>query len=48
MKKARVPSRLLKRNGSAENGAETEVPDHVKKLIELRKPKESISKDDAG
>jgi len=38
----------IKRNGSAENGAETEVPDHVKKLIELRKPKESISKDDAS
>ena len=38
----------IKRNGSSENGAETEVPDHVKKLIEQRKPKESISKDDAG
>jgi len=38
----------LKRNGSAENGTETEVPDHVKKLIEQRKPKESISKDDEG
>ena len=38
----------IKKNGSAENGTETEVPDHVKKLIEQRKPKESISKDDAG
>jgi len=38
----------IKRNGNSENGAETEVPDHVKKLIEQRKPKESISKDDAG
>ena len=38
----------IKRNGSSENGTETEVPDHVKKLIEQRKPKESISKDDAG
>ena len=38
----------IKRNGSSENGAETEVPDHVKKLLEQRKPKESISKDDAG
>jgi len=38
----------LKRNGSAENGTDTEVPDHVKKLIEQRKPKESISKDDEG
>jgi cell division protease FtsH len=38
----------IKKNGSAVNGTETEVPDHVKKLIEQRKPKESISKDDAG
>lgn len=38
----------IKKNGSAENGAEIEVPDHVKKLIEQRKPKDSISKDDAG
>jgi cell division protease FtsH len=38
----------IKRNGSSENGAETEVPDHVKKLMEQRKPKESVSKDDAG
>ena len=38
----------IKKNGSSENGAEIEVPDHVKKLIEQRKPKESISKDDAS
>ncbi len=38
----------MKRNGSAENSTETEVPDHVKKLLDQRKPKESISKDDAG
>ncbi len=38
----------IKRNGNGDNGAETEVPDHVKKLIEQRKPKESVPKDDAG
>ena len=38
----------IKKNGGAENGTEIEVPDHVKKLIEQRKPKESISTDDAG
>ncbi len=38
----------FKKNGGAENGTEVEVPDHVKKLIEQRKPKESISKNDAG
>ncbi len=37
----------MKKNGSGDNGSETEVPDHVKKLMEQRKPKESISKDDA-
>jgi cell division protease FtsH len=38
----------IKRNGNGDNGAETEVPDHVKKLMEQRKPKESVPKDDAG
>jgi cell division protease FtsH len=38
----------IKRNGNGDNGAETEVPEHVKKLMEQRKPKESVSKDDAG
>lgn len=38
----------IKRNGNGDNGTEAEVPDHVKKLIEQRKSKESISKDDAG
>jgi cell division protease FtsH len=36
------------RVGNGDNGAESEVPDHVKKLMEQRKPKESISKDDAS
>ncbi|NWF88905.1 MAG: ATP-dependent zinc metalloprotease FtsH [Ignavibacteriaceae bacterium] len=36
----------VKRNGDNGGGSENEVPDHVKKLLEQRKPKESISKDD--
>lgn len=36
----------IKRNENGGNGAENEVPDHVKKLLEQRKPKESISADD--
>jgi cell division protease FtsH len=38
----------IKRGGNGDNGTESEVPDHVKKLMEQRKPKESISKDDAS
>lgn len=38
----------IKRNGNGDNGTEAEVPDHVKKLLEQRKSKESISKNDAG
>lgn len=33
----------VKRNGNGGSAEETEVPEHVKKLMEQRKPKESIS-----
>ena len=35
----------IKKNGSQENGTEA-IPDHVKKLMEQRKQKESSPKDD--
>jgi len=38
----------IKKNGSAEGENPEEVPDHVKKLIEQRKPKETTPKDDSN
>lgn len=38
----------MKKNGSEPAGEEGEVPEHVKKLIELRKPKESSLKNDSN
>lgn len=37
----------IKKNGSTENNPEA-IPEHVKKLMELRKPKESSPKDDSN
>ncbi len=38
----------LKKDTAIDNGKPEEVPEHVKKLIEQRKPKESTPKDDAN
>ena len=38
----------FKKNGSEIESSPLEVPDHVKKLLEQRKPKESTPKDDSN
>jgi cell division protease FtsH len=38
----------MKKNGNAEHGESGEMPEHVKKLLDQRKPKESASKDESN
>lgn len=38
----------MKKNGSADGEKPDEIPDHVKKLMEQRKPKETTPKDDSN
>jgi cell division protease FtsH len=38
----------IKKNGSAEGEKQEDVPDHVKKLLEQRKSKETSPKDDSN